>query len=127
MTLEMMDTDDRLAEGEPEAMRNARADEQRAGQSGADRHGDRVDVLLAPPRLGKCLIQQGQATADVVARCQFRHHAAVGLVHVDLAVERLRQQAGVTVEQGDAGFIAGRLDSQDQHGGSVATWIWLKA
>ena len=55
----------------------------------------------------------------MVAAGQFGHHAAIGLVHVDLAVQRLRaqhRQAGAArLDQRDTGFVAGGFDTQDKH------------
>jgi hypothetical protein len=66
--------------------------------------------------LGQHLLGQRQHAADVVAAGQLGHHAAIGLVHVDLAVQRVRQQhghAGVAgAHQRHAGFVARRFDAQ---------------
>ncbi|MCQ4005037.1 aminotransferase class V-fold PLP-dependent enzyme, partial [Klebsiella pneumoniae] len=69
------------------------------------------------------LLRERQHAADVVAAGQLRHHAAVGLVHLHLAVQGVRQQhrharAGA-LHQRHAGFVAGRFDAQDHHGASL--------
>jgi hypothetical protein len=49
------------------------------------------------------------------------HHAAVSLVHLDLAVQCVRAQGGHAVpgglDQRHAGLVAGRLDAQNNHPG----------
>ena len=57
--------------------------------------------------------------ADMVAAGQLGHHAAIRLVHLDLAVQRMRQQGGHShpasrADQRHAGFIARRFNTQDQ-------------
>ena len=53
----------------------------------------------------------------MVARGELRHHPAVGRVHRDLRMQRVREQPpGVAaVVERDAGFVAGGLDAEDQH------------
>ena len=72
-----------------------------------------------PPGLGQDRVQQRQHPPDVVPRGQFRHHPAEGHVHVDLRVQGVGQQAGLAVEQGEPGLVAGGLDAQDQHPASL--------
>ncbi len=55
----------------------------------------------------------------MVPRGQLWHHPPVGHVHVDLGVQGVGQQAGLAVEQGEAGLVAGGLDAQDQHPSSL--------
>ena len=78
----------------------------------------RVEVRQArsPASLQHALDQRDDAP-DVVARRELRHHAAVVLVHGDLRMQRVREQAGVRVVHGDAGLVAGGLDAEDAHGG----------
>jgi hypothetical protein len=62
-------------------------------------------------------VRQRQHAAYVVAAGQFGHHAAIGLVHVDLAEQRVRQQArhaaALGTRQRNACFIAS--DSKNSH------------
>jgi hypothetical protein len=62
----------------------AGADQQGAGQARSGRVGDGVDVPAAAPASASTALQQRNQAPDVVARGQFGHHAAVGLVHRDL-------------------------------------------
>jgi hypothetical protein len=69
------------------------------------------------------LVHQRQHTANVIAAGQFWHHAPIGLMHLDLAVQGVRKQARRAgqpcIHQGDTSFVAGRLDTQYQHAASV--------
>ncbi len=60
-------------------------------------------------------VEQRQHAPDVIARGKFRHHPAVGLVHLDLGVQRLAKQSSLAVQECDAGLVAGGLDPEDPH------------
>jgi hypothetical protein len=53
----------------------------------------------------------------MVARGELRNDAAVVGMHLDLAVQGLREKSGVASpsagHEGDAGFVAGGLDAED--------------
>ncbi|MNS94906.1 hypothetical protein D3C72_1291380 [compost metagenome] len=92
------------------------ADQQRAGKARALGEGDGVDVLAGAAGIGQHLFEQRQHTADMVARGEFGHHAPIVAVHGDLRVQRMREQAGLGVVEGQPGFVAGRFDAEDKHG-----------
>ena len=71
---------------------HARAHQQRAGQARAARVGHHIHVAQRSPGLGQHLLGQRQHAADMVAARQLGHHAAIGLVHLDLAVQGVRAQ-----------------------------------
>ena len=50
------------------------------------------------------------------ARRDFRHDAAVERVRLDLRGNDVRQDAAVSVEDGDRGLVAGSLDAKNDHG-----------
>jgi N6-L-threonylcarbamoyladenine synthase len=106
----------RLVERQPLAARDRRADEQGARQARTLRVRDGIDVGRRDIRSLQRLLQQGDRAADMVARGQFRHHAAIFLVHRHLRVQRMRQQAPACVIQGQAGFVTGRFDAENDHG-----------
>ena len=95
----------------------ARAHEQGARQTGALCEGHQVDLAAVHAGLAQHLPGQGDDPADVITRRQLRHHTAIGLVHVGLAVQRVREQARhrmvCNLDQRNAGFVAGRLDAED--------------
>jgi hypothetical protein len=66
-------------------------------------------------RLGQHPLQQRDQAPDVVARCQFRHHAAIGLVHRHLGMHRMAEQAAPGIVERDAGFVAGGFDAEHFH------------
>ena len=84
------------------------------GLAGA-RVSHHIHLRQAATRLCHHLLRQGQYTADVVAAGQFGYHATIGLVHGDLAVQRMRQQArhadAAGIHQRHAGFITTRFDT----------------
>jgi hypothetical protein len=55
----------------------------------------------------------------VIARGEFRHHAAVHRVHRHLAVQGVAEQAAPAVVETKAGLVAGGFYAEDQHGGST--------
>ena len=64
-------------------------------------------------RLLQDLPGQRQHAPDVVARSQFRHHAAVFGVHRHLGMQGVGEQAALGMVQRNAGFVAGGFDSED--------------
>jgi ABC-type multidrug transport system fused ATPase/permease subunit len=113
---EVMDADDRLAQRVAQRVGDARADEQRAGEARPLGAGDGVERRLRRIRLGQHRLDQRHEPADVIARREFRHHAAVARVQVDLRMQPVREQPRRRVVDGDAGFVAGGFDAEDAHG-----------
>ena len=97
---------------------HAGADQQRARQAGAARVGHHIHGVQMFTGFVQHGLRQRQHAADMVAAGKLRHHAAIGLVHVDLAVQGMGQQprhaAALDTHQGHAGFVTGRFDAQDQ-------------
>ena len=116
MPLQVMHAHQRFAQCKRQRIRHGSADQQRTGQPWAFCIGDCVDVRACSASLAEHFFQQRNHAADVVTRGQFGHHAAVFAVHGDLRIERMRAQAGIGVVQGDAGFVTGGFDAEDQHG-----------
>jgi hypothetical protein len=46
---------------------------------------------------------------------QFRHYAAIGLVHRDLAMQAVGQQAEISVINGNRRLVAGAFNSDYTH------------
>ena len=112
MPLKVVHRECRHAESQRHAAGRAGADQECAGQSGPLRIGDRVEVRCRDTGFVQYPPGQRQDPADVVTRGQFGNHAAVILVHANLGVERMRQQAfqrpgaaTLGVVQGDSGFV----------------------
>jgi len=51
----------------------------------------------------------------VISRRELGHHPAIVSVHGHLGMQGVRKQPAACLVQGNAGFIAGRFNTQDQH------------
>ena len=90
--------------------------QQGSGESRALGVSDPLQIPRGASGFAKDLACQGDQSLDVIGGGVLGHHAAVGLVHRDLRVHRVTDEpAGSAVVERDAGFIAGSLDSQDEH------------
>jgi len=102
----------RLIQCSTQGTRHPSTNQQRPSQPGAAGVGHHIHGLQIATAGLHDFIGQGQDAANVVAAGQFRHHATIGLVHLDLAVKRMRQQNRHLRRrigrghQGHAGFIA---------------------
>ncbi len=110
-----MDAERGNAECEGQTLRKCGADQQRARKPGSLGVGDCVQILQFATAACEYFAGERHDTADVVARGQFRNHAAVGLVHRDLRVQCVRQEAGPVLVEREPGFVAGGFDSKEQH------------
>ena len=52
--------------------------------------------------------------AQMLARGQFRHHAAIFAVNLDLRRHHARKNAAAAGDNGRGGFVAGRFDAENQ-------------
>ncbi len=116
MAFQVVHAEHRLVQRQAQAAGDRGAHQQGPGQARALGVGDRVDVGERHVGLGQRLLQQGDGAPDMVARGQLRHHAAVLLVHGDLGMQGVGEQAALGVVQGEAGFIAGRFNAENDHG-----------
>jgi hypothetical protein len=64
-------------------------------------------------RIGQGLPAAAEWRADVVARGQLGDDAAIFLVHGDLRMQGMRQQAALGVIQSEAGFVTGGFDAEN--------------
>ena len=92
-----MDADGRLLQGKGQTGGDARAHQKRTGQAGPLRVGDRIDVRKLAVGVVEDLLRQRQHPADVVARSQLRHHAAIVGMHAHLGVKRVSEQSTLAV------------------------------
>ena len=111
MAFQVVHTHHRLADGGRDGTCHASPHQQGTRQAGTSGVGHHIHVRQHQPGRLDDLTRQRQNALNVVTACQFRHHAAVSLVHVDLAVQGMRQQT--------RRFAAGRVDNS--HTGFVAT------
>ena len=99
------------------------ADQQRTGQPRPARVGNRIDFRQLDIDLFQHLSGQRQHTPDMVAAGVFRRDAAVSLMHVDLAEQRVRQQARHAtargIDQRHASLVTTRFESKYKHCSSL--------
>jgi hypothetical protein len=76
-----------------------------------------ASAFAMPAPTSSAPAQQRQHAADMVARCEFGHHAAVFAVHGDLRVQGVGKQAAPCVVERQAGFVAGTFNTENKHGG----------
>lgn len=111
MPLQVVYADRRQVERERQRLGHAGAHQQRAGKSRTLGIGDGIEITQAASGVNQYFFSERQHAPDVVARSQFRHHAAVFRMHADLRMQGMRQQAGIRVIKRDAGLVAGGFDA----------------
>ena len=69
----------------------------------------------------------GNDGAEMLARSQFRHDSAVGLVRGDLRVTTLEISSSPDAHDGRGCLVAGALDAQDEihHRSHISSW-WVR-
>ena len=100
----------RLADGCCDGTCHAGPHQQGSRQARTPGVSHHIHVRQHQPGCADHLARQRQDTLNMVTACQLRHYAAVSLVHVDLAVQCMRQQArrfaASSVNNSHTGFIA---------------------
>lgn len=126
MTFQVMHAEHGLVQRSGHGTGGTRSHQQGSGKAGTARESNHIHVVELFSRIGQHSLGQRQHAADMVATGQLRHHAAISLVHFNLAVQGMAEQGGYALSirhshQGHAGFIAGGFDSEDQqtHGAQV--------
>ena len=127
MALDVVDGNQRLFRRVGQPLRPAHAGEQRAHQPRAVGHGHRVDVVQRQARLPQRLIQKRVDGLHVHARCDFRHHAAVQRVHVDLSGDGVGALDAAVLHHGDGGLVAGALHRENHRRAPGAQRVRLGA
>ncbi len=84
MPLEMIHPDERFAERHREHFAVGDANEERANQARAARDGNRIHITQLNARLPDRLAHHRHDLPQVLARGEFRHHAAIFSVDIDL-------------------------------------------
>ena len=115
MSLQMVHRNSGLAPGIRQAPGKPRAGQQRADQAGPGGVGHGIDGRAVGTGCTQCLSHQGQQTLHVVPGREFRYHASILLVHCNLAVKLVRQQAAGLVVDRHGRLIAGSFDADDSH------------
>ena len=119
MAFEVVHAERRPVQRRGQRARHAGADEQRPGQAGAARVGNDVDVSQ-DVRVSASTCRVSGSTRRMWSRdASSGTTPPYAAMHLDLAVQRLREQgrrlAGVRLHQRDAGLVAGGFDAEDDH------------
>ena len=114
VALEVVDPDERHVVDPGERLREVDPDEQRPGESGAVGDGDRAHVRPIGSGIGPCLIEHRHDPAQVGPGGHLGNDPASGGVERHLRGDDVRTDHPAVLDQGDAGFVAGRFDRQDQ-------------
>ena len=123
MTFKVVNADHRLAQRSRQRTGHACAHQQGTGKARTPGVGHHIDIAEHETGTHHHLAGERQHAADVVTAGQFRHHAAIGLVHLDLAVQGMCEQTRPArvpgLGQSHAGFVAGRFNPQNKHAPSL--------
>jgi hypothetical protein len=113
MAFEMIDRDQRLARRERQTFSREQRDHHAADQAGARSRRDRIDVARRQLRLAQHAFDQVRQNLDMGARRDLRNHAAIGLVRLRLADDRLRENAPVARHQRRGAVVAAPLKAEN--------------
>ena len=118
MPLQVVHAQHRLAQRSPQRACHASTHQQGPGETRPPGEGHHIHLGQRTPGLRQDLGTKRQHASNMVATGQLRHHTAVGLVHLNLAVQGLRQQhwrlLTLRRDQCDPRFVTGRLDPEHQ-------------
>ena len=121
VTFEVVHRQHGFAQGQGQGLRSPGPHEERSRQARSGGVGHHVQVGQGTAALFHHLAHQGHHPPNVVTRGQLGHYPTIRFVHVDLGVQRLRTQlrqaraARIERHQGHPGFVAARLQTQNQH------------
>ena len=111
MTLEVIDRDEGLVEGEGHGFGVADADEQGAGESGTLCNRDCVNLIERDASIGERLTNDGDDVADVFAGGDLGDDSSVESVLGDLGRDDVREDFVTGADDCGRGFVAGGLDA----------------
>jgi hypothetical protein len=117
VTLQVVDGRERQAARGGDRLRGRHADQQRADEPGALRHGDEPDVVERRAGATQRVVDRRVGELEVVARGDLRHDAAVGVVDA-LRRDDVGAQLAVGGDDGRARVVAARLEREDERHGT---------
>jgi len=124
MRLQMIDRNEGHASPECNRFASGQAHDQPTDQAGTRGRGNRVDRIEAKLSLGKRLENRGIEHLDMGAGGDFRHHAAIDRVQVELRAHDIGQDRAAPVRRaahhGRRGLVAARLDAEHRERGVFA-------
>ena len=113
MAFHVMDADRGDIERPGQRATSGGTDQQGADQARARGIGDTIEIGKLQSRLGEGLADQRQQLAHVVAARELRHDAAVFGVQRDLAVERMRAQPDLRVNN-SGHYVPGQIHDEPE-------------
>jgi hypothetical protein len=116
VALQMMNAEGGHIPGIGETARQARSGEQRSDEARPCGIGDPADITRGAARVLQRALNQRQQAPDVIARCEFRHHATVRAMQLHLAVELVRQQAGARIQHRGSALVTGGFEGEYAQG-----------
>ncbi len=111
-----------LAKGDGERLCRRDPDHQGAGEAGATRHRDGVELLERHARLVERRLERRHDRLEVCPRGNFGHDAAVSRVLVHRAGDHVGEQLGASNDP-HAGLVTAGLDAEDERGHHVVTTV----
>ena len=115
VAVQVVDRHERESAGGGERLRGRDADEQRADQPRALRHGDLLDVVERGAGAVERVVDDRVDELEVVARGDLRDDAAEARVHA-LGGDDVGEQIALIGDDGGARVVARRLDREDHAG-----------
>jgi hypothetical protein len=116
VTLEVVDGDEGLVEGEGHGFGAADADEQGAGESGTFCNCDCVNLIERDAGFGERPANDGDDVADVFARGDLGDDSSIEGMLGDLGGDDVGEDFAAGADDGGCGFVAGGLDRQNEAG-----------
>ena len=117
VTFEMVDGDERLAQGEGQRFGVGNPHQQCARQAWALGHGDGIQIGEADAGFVQRRANHRNDVAQMFARGEFRNHAAIGRMDGDLRGHNAREDAPPALHHRGRGLVAGAFDGENQPAG----------
>ena len=103
------------AQGEGQTATKGGPHQQGAHKPGPGGIGHAIEIVELPAGLGQHAFEERQKTTAVVPAGELRHHAAIGGVEVNLAMERVGDESAFRIEERETRLVAGAFDAKHAH------------
>ena len=115
MPLDVIDAEERNAQGSGKALGVGDAHQQRPYKPRAASHADPTEVAVADVGSAERFAHDRNDGSQVLAGCQFWHHPSIGAMDIELRGDDVREQAVAIRYHGRRSLVAGRLDAEQVH------------